>query len=158
LRALRNYGSHEKYKNSVQGLNSRLDELQAAILREKLPFLCGEITHRRKIANVYSENIDNPLVTVPQTPSADEHVWHLYVVRSAYRDELQAHLRSAGIETLVHYPIPPHRQTAYAEQLGSLRLPETETIHQQVLSLPMGPTLSEAEALTVAQAVNAFRP
>ncbi|MDX9682570.1 DegT/DnrJ/EryC1/StrS family aminotransferase [Pseudomonas protegens] len=160
LMALRNYGSHVKYQNLYQGVNSRLDELQAALLSVKLKNLDTDTEHRRKIAEVYLKGIDNPLISLPLRASTDvrafeNHVWHLFVVRSAYRELLQSHLAHQGVQTLIHYPIPPHRQPAYAD-LAHLSFPLTEQIHEQVLSLPMGPTLTIAEAEAVVKACNSF--
>lgn len=155
LRALRNYGSHEKYKNLFKGVNSRLDEIQAAMLRVKLQHLEQETQRRRMIAGVYLDNIHNPVVQLPQVGSAEQHVWHLFVIRTHQRAALQQHLAAQGIQTLIHYPIPPHQQQAYQEWNGH-SYPLTEAMHQAVLSLPMGPTLSEEDALRVAAAVNGF--
>ena len=155
LRALRNYGSHEKYKNLFKGVNSRLDEVQAAMLRVKLQYLEQEIQHRRVIADIYLENIRNPTMQLPQVANGEQHVWHLFVIRSQQRAALQQHLVAQGIQTLIHYPIPPHQQQAYQE--WNCSYPITEAMHQEVLSLPMGPTLNEDDALRVATAVNGFR-
>ncbi|AIJ49098.1 DegT/DnrJ/EryC1/StrS family aminotransferase [Comamonas sp. Z1] len=157
LRALRNYGSHEKYKNLFKGVNSRLDEIQAAMLRIKLQHLELETQNRRMIARVYLENIRNPAVQLPQLTSDEQHVWHLFVVRTSQRDALQKYLAEQGIQTLVHYPIPPHQQQAYQEW-NARSYPLTEGLHQEVISLPMGPTLSQLEALRVVAAVNDFTP
>jgi len=156
VRSLRNYGSEKKYYNRLKGLNSRLDELQAAVLRVKLRRLDEENERRRRLAALYAARISNPAVTLPTAGEPSAHVWHLYVVRTVRRDDLQRHLAAAGVQTLIHYPVPPHRQEAYAEW-RALSLPVTELIHEQVLSLPMGPTLSDADAGRVADAVNAFR-
>lgn len=157
LRALRNYGSHEKYKNLFKGVNSRLDEIQAAMLRVKLSKLELETQHRRTISAIYLQNIHHPAVQLPQVASPEQHVWHLFVVRTGQRTALQQHLAAQGIQTLIHYPIPPHQQQAYAEW-NAQSYPLTEAMHREVLSLPMGPTLSEGEALQVAAAVNGFNP
>lgn len=155
LHALRNYGSHEKYKNLFKGVNSRLDEIQAAMLRVKLSKLELEMQHRQSIAAIYLQNIHHPAVQLPQVASPEQHVWHLFVIRTGQRTALQQHLAAQGIQTLIHYPIPPHQQQAYAEW-NAQSYPLTEAMHQEVLSLPMGPTLSEGEALQVAAAVNGF--
>ena len=155
LHALRNYGSHEKYKNLFKGVNSRLDAIQAAMLRVKLSKLELETQHRRSIAAIYLQNIHHPAVQLPQVASPEQHVWHLFVIRTGQRTALQQHLAAQGIQTLIHYPIPPHQQQAYAEW-NAQSYPLTEAMHQEVLSLPMGPTLSEGEALQVAAAVNGF--
>lgn len=160
LKALRNYGSHEKYKNLVQGVNSRLDEIQAAILDIKLQFLDQETQHRRKIAQLYLENIKNPLIKLPlSNTNAEEyqqHVWHLFVILTEHRDALQKYLAENGIQTLIHYPIPPHQQQAYNEW-NDLSYPISEQIHAEVMSLPIGPTLSIEEAEQVIQLCNCFK-
>ncbi len=158
VRALRNYGSRKKYENEYCGVNSRLDEIQAAMLRVKLPGLAADNQRRRKIAARYSAEIVHPSVVLPQAPGDPaEHVWHLYVVRSPRRDELQQHLEACGIETLIHYPIPPHKQRAYAgTTLAQANLPLTEQLAQEVLSLPIGPTLTDDQASRVIEAVNSF--
>ena len=160
LRALRNYGSHDKYNNFYQGVNSRLDEIQAAILSVKLKYLDEQIAYRRKISQLYMEGIRNPAITLPLEPgllplTLSSHVWHLFVIRCRERDALQRHLVDQGVQTLIHYPIPPHKQQAYP-QLNSLSFPLTEAIHQQVLSLPIGPVLTLEEATQVVQACNSF--
>ncbi|WP_081888998.1 DegT/DnrJ/EryC1/StrS family aminotransferase [Comamonas aquatica] len=157
LCALRNYGSHEKYKNLFKGVNSRLDEIQAAMLRVKLQYLDQDTQHRRVIADIYRHHIHNPVVQLPQCSLAEQHVWHLFVIRTAHRTALQQHLASQGIQTLIHYPIPPHQQQAYQEW-NARSYPLTERLHQEVLSLPMGPTLTEDEAMQVVAAVNSFQP
>jgi len=157
LRALRNYGSHEKYHNLYQGVNSRLDEMQAAILSIKLSRLDAQNAHRRQIAQRYIDAIRNPLLTLPAWPDApSSHVWHLFVVRCGQRNVLQQFLTARGVQSLIHYPIPPHRQPAYA-QWETLSHPLTEAIHNEVLSLPMGPTLEDAQVQLVIDACNAFR-
>ncbi|MDP1444374.1 DegT/DnrJ/EryC1/StrS family aminotransferase [Acinetobacter schindleri] len=157
LKALRNYGSHEKYKNLVQGVNSRLDEIQAAMLNVKLKYLDQEIQHRRYIANLYLNGIKNPLVQLPLTNTNaevyEQHVWHLFVVRTQHREALQKHLTNHGIQTLIHYPIPPHQQQAYQEW-NNLSYPLTEAMHKEVLSLPIGPTLAGQDAEKIIALVN----
>lgn len=160
LRALRNYGSHERYKNLYQGVNSRLDEIQAAFLHVKLRYLDQDTMRRRAIANVYAQGINNKLITLPVPTGASvlelsSHVWHLFVIASEARDALKEHLASNGIQTLIHYPIPPHKQGAYPE-LHDLSLPVSERIHSQVLSLPIGPTMSLTDAAKVVDACNSF--
>lgn len=160
LKAIRNYGSHEKYKNLVMGVNSRLDEIQAAILNVKLPFLDQENQHRRQIADLYLKEIQNPAIVLPlksiNTATDMQHVWHLFVIRTRYREELQKYLAEHGVQTLIHYPIPPHKQQAY-KAWNNLNLPISEQIHAQVLSLPIGPTLSMDEAKQVVQLCNGFQ-
>ena len=155
--ALRNYGSYEKYINSYKGQNSRLDEIQAAILSVKLKRLDFDNNKRREIAVRYLSEINNPLVVLPKLPEDPlEHVWHLFVVRTLRRDSLQKFLQERSIQTLIHYPIPPHQQKAYAE-LNGLSFPVTEKIHKEVLSLPISPALSADEVKSVIDAVNSFR-
>ena len=155
LCALRNYGSHEKYKNIYVGVNSRLDEIQAAMLDVKLKHLDDEVARRRHIAKCYAKGIENSRIALPSHGDEGEHVWHLYVVRTAARDALQAHLASKGVQTLVHYPIPPHKQQAY-QHLNGLSLPVTERIHEEVLSLPMDPTMTQEAIEHVIDACNGF--
>ncbi|WP_180012105.1 DegT/DnrJ/EryC1/StrS aminotransferase family protein [Acinetobacter sp. YH12235] len=160
LKAIRNYGSHEKYKNLVPGVNSRLDEIQAAILNVKLKFLDQENQHRRRIADLYLKEIHNPAIELPckniDTETYAQHVWHLFVIRTKYREKLQQYLAENGVQTLIHYPIPPHQQQAYKEWNG-LSFPVSEQIHAEVLSLPIGPTLSMDEAKQVVQLCNGFQ-
>lgn len=160
IRALGNYGSHKKYENLYQGVNSRLDELQAALLRVKLRNLDDETAHRRSVASAYLKGISNPAVTLPLPSSTSHkvysnHAWHLFVVRTEKRDALQQHLEKEGVKTLIHYPIPPHHQSAYSDW-ASQSYPLTEKIHDQVLSLPMGPTVTEQDVASVIKAVNSF--
>lgn len=157
LYALRNYGSQEKYKNIYLGVNSRLDEIQAAMLLVKLKHLDQEIARRRKIAEMYFDGIDNPVVDLPHYESMEQHVWHLFVVRSKHRQALKQYLDDRGVQTLIHYPIPPHRQQAYAEWHHKC-LPLTERIHQEVLSLPMGPHLLDEDIQKIIGHVQAFQP
>ena len=156
LRALRNYGSEAKYKNMYQGVNSRLDEMQAAMLRVKLLYLDGETARRQAVAQRYLLGITNPEITLPDAGEAGQHVWHLFVVRTAHRQALQDHLSGSGIQTLIHYPIPPHLQQAYPE-LNNLSFEFTELLHEQVISLPMGPTISDQEVDEVIEACNLYR-
>ncbi len=155
IRYLRNYGSKEKYKNGYVGVNSRLDEMQAAFLIVKLRFLDSQTKYRQKIAQRYLTEIKNPLVGLPINKQQEQHVWHLFVIRSKHRDTLQSYLTNLGIQTLIHYPIPPHKQNAYRE-LNHLNLPLTEKIHREVLSLPLGPTIKHDEVSTIVEAINAF--
>ncbi len=156
LKALRNYGSHKKYENLYQGVNSRLDEIQAAMMRVKLPYLEKETARRQEIARIYRTGINNPLVILPQVATESAHVWHLFVVRSDIREQLQQWLTEQGIQTLIHYPIPPHKQQAYP-LLRDCQLSLTEQIHQQVISLPMDPTMSDEAVVKVINAVNGFK-
>ncbi|EGH1116314.1 DegT/DnrJ/EryC1/StrS family aminotransferase [Escherichia coli] len=156
IQALRNYGSHQKYVNQYIGVNSRLDEIQAAMLRVKLKYLDSDNKRRKEIAQYYIDSIINPLVQLPKSCSNyDENVWHLFVVKTRYREYLQKFLSKQSIQTLIHYPHPPHKQIAY-KQFNSISLPLTEKIHNEVLSLPMDPTLSEEEIQKVVNAVNGF--
>jgi dTDP-4-amino-4,6-dideoxygalactose transaminase len=158
VRGLRNYGSHQKYQNLVQGPNDRLDELQAAFLRVKLKHLDADNARRREIAQRYRREIKNPAVYLP-TVRADEdsHVWHLFVVRVADRAAFQQRLLDYGVHTAIHYPIAPHQQQAYAKELGGLSLPLTEAIHREVVSLPMSPVMTDTQVSAVVAAVEAYR-
>jgi dTDP-4-amino-4,6-dideoxygalactose transaminase len=156
VRILLNYGSQRKYHNEVQGYNCRLDELQAALLRVKLPHLDAETARRREIASRYHQAFDGLQLVRPAAPGSDEHVWHLYVVRSGRRDELQADLAERGIATMIHYPIPPHLQPAYSDlRYKRGDFPVAERIHEEVLSLPMAPTMSDEQVDRVVAAVKA---
>ncbi|WP_323887374.1 DegT/DnrJ/EryC1/StrS family aminotransferase [Aeromonas veronii] len=155
LKALRNYGSHKKYENLYQGVNSRLDEIQAAMLRVKLRYLEIETARRQQISQTYRYHINNPLITLPQVNEELAHVWHLFVVRCDNREALQQYLATKGVQTLIHYPIPPHKQQAYANY-SQLKLPLTELIHSQVLSIPLDPTMSDEVIKQVIIAMNEF--
>jgi dTDP-4-amino-4,6-dideoxygalactose transaminase len=166
IRALANYGSGKKYVCDYQGLNSRLDEIQAAILRTKLPRLDADNHRRNQIAQYYLNHIKNPLIVLPNNnnssffiPSSlsavEGHVWHLFVIRSEKRNELHQYLTENGIQTLIHYPIPPHKQLAYKEW-NSMSLPITEQIHREVLSLPIGPVMHWDEVEQVVSILNKF--
>jgi dTDP-4-amino-4,6-dideoxygalactose transaminase len=152
VRTLRNYGSRVKYVNETRGVNSRLDPLQAAILRVKLPHLDEWNERRRRLASLYAEALADGDLIPPFAPNWAEPVWHLFVVRSAARDALQARLRAAGIGTLIHYPIPPNRQAAYAEMDWSeLQFPLASRLASEVLSLPIGPHARDAEIDSVSR-------
>lgn len=155
LRALRNYGSDKKYHHIYKGLNSRLDELQAVVLDIKLPHLDKDNQRRREIAAYYRKHIKNPAIILPQTYDEKAHVWHIFPVRTQKRDELQRYLKQNGIDTLIHYPTPPHQQPAYREW-GEWSFPVTEEIHRTELSLPISPVLTEEEIKTVTEALNAW--
>jgi dTDP-4-amino-4,6-dideoxygalactose transaminase len=157
VRALGNYGSHKKYVNDVTGVNSRLDEMQAALLRVKLTHLDRDTEKRRDVARAYLQGINNPDIILPVTCIETSHVFHLFTIQCAHRDDLQAHLKEHGIQTLIHYPVPPHLQKAYAAWKGHF-LPITEGIHKKILSLPMGPTISMEEIKEVIACVNGFVP
>ena len=153
IRGLRNYGSSEKYVHAEAGVNSRLDELQAAFLRAKLPELAGWNIRRQKIAHVYSVALSDQDLQVPvQIPDATS-AWHLYVVRHARRDDLQRYLASVGIETLIHYPYPPNLQGAY-EKANLPEQPIAEVQASEILSLPMGPAMNDEQVQMVVAAVN----
>jgi dTDP-4-amino-4,6-dideoxygalactose transaminase len=158
LRVLRNYGSRVKYVNEVLGYNSRLDEIQAAVLRVKLGCLCEWNARRATIADRYREALAGTDLVLPHVEPWADPVWHLFVVRSTRRDALQEHLRAAGVHTLIHYPIPPHRQDAYrflGIDAGSM--PIAESIHREVLSLPIGPHMPAESVDLVVNALEAFR-
>jgi dTDP-4-amino-4,6-dideoxygalactose transaminase len=157
LRLLRNYGAREKYYNDVKGINSRLDEMQAALLGVRLRHLEEWNARRARIAAIYMDGLSDAKVLLPLVADGAQPVWHLFVVRSARRDDLQRHLKTHGIQTLIHYPVPPHLQAAYAEMgVAEGAYPISEAIHREVLSLPIGPHLSEEEARRVVAAVRAF--
>lgn len=174
IRSLANYGSIKKYVHNYKGLNSRLDELQAAALRVKLPRLDSDNQHRREVAEYYHLNITNKMVVLPGvnrhhttfadplpvvSPSVGEytgHVWHLFVIRHPERNRLRDYLEQHGIQTLIHYPIPPHLQKAYSEYSG-LKLPVTEQIHREVLSIPISQVMDQDEAKAVVRAINDFK-
>ena len=154
IQVLRNYGSRVKYVNEVPGVNSRLDPLQAAVLRVKLKVLDKWAERRQAIAALYSKQLIETGLVLPVVPEWADPAWHLYVVRSTERDALQSRLQDAGIGTLIHYPIPPHRQQAYAHlDMAPKSLPVAEKLAAEVLSLPMGPHLSSKQAQQVVEAV-----
>ena len=151
---LRNYGSRQKYVNEEAGVNSRLDPIQAAVLRVKLRVLEAWTDRRRALAELYSKNLWSSGLILPEVPDWAEPAWHLYVVRSQKRDALQEHLADSGIGTLIHYPIPPHMQTANASMgLSADDLPVARGLSNQVLSLPMGPHLDAASVKVVTQTI-----
>lgn len=156
IRALRNYGSHKKYENLYQGVNSRLDEIQAAMLRVKLPYLSDETTKRQNIAKKYLTGIKNPLIVLPSVDMDSSHVWHLFVVRCKQRQRLQEWLSKHDIQTLIHYPIPPHKQQAY-EFMANINLPLTEAIHNEVISLPLDSVISNEEIEYIISTLNKFQ-
>ncbi|MGX5794083.1 DegT/DnrJ/EryC1/StrS family aminotransferase [Pseudomonas sp. E2-15] len=160
LRALRNYGSHEKYKNLYQGVNSRLDEMQAAMLSVKLKYLNEQTQQRRQVAQLYLDGISNACVKLPlqagtSALTLESHVWHVFVIQCERRDELQQYLAEQGIQTIIHYPIPAHRQHAYRDW-ECRNYPLTDIIHQKVLSLPMSPIITSLEVEAVITAINNF--
>jgi len=155
IRSLANYGSAQKYVFDYQGLNSRLDEIQAAVLDVKLKHLDEDTELRRKVAKYYIDNIKHPDIILPVVKDWNAHVFHLFTIRTSRRDELQKYLSEHGVQTLIHYPIPPHKQACYAEW-KSLSLPITELIHAQELSLPISPVMTEAEVKQVVKVINLF--
>ena len=156
IRALANYGSNQKYVNIYQGLNSRLDEIHAAVLDVKLKYIDAENNRRKEIANRYISEIKNPNIILPENPADEaEHVWHLFVIRSSEREKLQNYLTENGVQTLIHYPIPPHKQEAYKEW-NNLSFPISEKIHKEVLSLPISPVMSDDEVTVIIQVINKF--
>ncbi|HOX31143.1 MAG TPA: DegT/DnrJ/EryC1/StrS family aminotransferase [Spirochaetales bacterium] len=154
-RMMANNGSVEKYVHEIKGVNSRLDELQAAFLSVKLRTLDADNERRRAISRRYREGIRSPLVALPRCDDEERHVWHIFAIRSPEREALKAHLQERGIHTMIHYPIPPHLQGAYRE-LSSSSLPVTERIHREELSLPMSPTMDDAEVEMVIEAINSY--
>lgn len=157
IRTLGNYGSPKKGVNSLPGVNSRLDEIQAAALNVKLGGLEGDNARRRATASYYIDTIRHPAIFLPgHTSDPLEHVWHLFVIRCKHRDALQQYLRENGIETLVHYPVPPHQQPAY-KGVKDLHLPVSEQIHREVLSLPLNPAVHVNESIHIADVLNGFR-
>ncbi len=155
IEALRNYGSHKKYENIYQGLNSRLDEIQAAFLNVKLKYIKEDILARRIVANYYLENIVNQAINLPKVLNKEGHVWHLFVIKTSNRSKLQTYLTEKNIQTLIHYPIPPHKQLAYSA-FKDLSFPITEKIHRNVLSLPIGPILEKEEIINIVKVLNEF--
>lgn len=155
IEALRNYGSHRKYENIFKGLNSRLDEIQAAFLNVKLKYIQLDILQRRRVANYYLEHINNPDVILPTVLDTEGHVWHLFVIRTKRRDELQQYMDVNGVQTIIHYPIPPHKQKCY-EEMNDQFFELTEQIHNEVLSLPMSSVLSDFEVARIVSLINRF--
>jgi len=156
IRMIGNYGSKKKYFNEIKGVNSRLDELQAAILSLKLKYIDDDNAHRRSIAKHYIKKISNPNIKI--LPLANlNHVYHLFVIRTLYRDALLDHLNTKDIGTSIHYPIAPHKQNAYSE-FKNMKLPITESIHSEILSLPISPIMSISDAELVSDACNSFTP
>lgn len=153
IRALANYGSIRKYVFKYVGRNSRLDEIQAAVLDVKLKHLDEDNAIRKQNARYYIENIKHPDIVLPKVTNWDRHVFHIFSIRTSRRDELQAYLTENGIQTNIHYPIPPHKQECYKEW-NNLSLPVTEKIHREELSLPMSPVLAEKEMDIVANIIN----
>jgi dTDP-4-amino-4,6-dideoxygalactose transaminase len=160
ITALRNYGSHKKYQNLYQGINSRLDEIQAAFLSVKLKRLNNDNEVRRKVAQYYIDHINNDLIKLPYKRENNvlaftDHVWHVFVVRVANREKFQKFLFDAGIQTVIHYPIPPHKQQAYPEWNND-SFPISEKIHEEIISLPISPVMTQYEVETVCKVVNSY--
>jgi dTDP-4-amino-4,6-dideoxygalactose transaminase len=158
IRAIANYGSHQKYVNKYQGLNSRMDEIQAAFLSVKLKYIDSENAIRRSIANMFISEIKNSHITLPlirESIDQDEHVWHIFAVRTTNRDHFMNYLNNNGIQTLIHYPIPPHKQEAYHDW-NDLIFPITEKIHREIVSLPISPVQSESETQRIIEVVNGY--
>lgn len=156
VRALANYGSPRRYHNIYEGLNCRLDPIQAAFLRVKLPHIVEETAHRRRLAAIYNSEIQNPLVKTPYTDTPDRSVWHQYVLRTDYRENFMAYLDAEGVGTDIHYATPPHRQPCYS-RYAHLVLPVTEAIAATVVSIPIASSTSVGDAHDIAAIINKFR-
>lgn len=156
IRALANYGSQKKYVFKYTGRNSRLDEIQAAVLDVKLKYLDQDNQHRKDMAKLYINGINNPLITLPNTLPEEQNVFHLFPILCNRRDELQEYLKEKGIGTVIHYPIPPHKQECYKEW-SCISLPITEQIAKQELSLPIGPTITSYEIEHIINTINEFK-
>ncbi len=156
IRYLRNYGSFQKYINDYQGINSRLDEIQAAVLNVKLPHLDAENERRRQLARLYLAGITLPELTLPPADQIEDDVWHLFVVRHPRREDFIAYLLEKGIQTNVHYPLPIHKQKAY-QQYHHVSLPLTEQIHREVVSLPLNTVITDEQAAYIIESINQFK-
>lgn len=156
VRTLANYGSAKKYVFKYTGRNSRLDEIQAAVLNVKLHYLDQDTERRKEVAKYYIKHITNPLIITPIVNDWDAHVFHLFPIRCKRRDELQKYLTDNGIQTVIHYPIPPHKQECYKEW-NNFSFPITEQIHNEELSLPMSPCLKTEEIIKIVNVINAFQ-
>ena len=155
VKALANYGSDRKYHHIYKGLNSRLDEIQAAVLDVKLKYLDADNQRRREIAHTYIDKISNPKIILPKYYEDAAHVWHVFTVRTEKRDEFQKYLTDNGIQTVIHYPTPPHKQEAYKEW-NNMSFPISEEIHRTIISLPISPVMTENEVNEVIRVVNAY--
>ena len=162
LKSLRNYGEDvfedlkdRKYKNTYKGVNSRMDEIQASILIDKLKDYPKHQKSRKNIANLYLKNINNPKIVMPFLNKNIEHAWHLFVIKCKYRDKLKKYLKKNNIQTMIHYPIPPHKQAAFKE-LNKKTYKVTEKIYKEILSLPIFPTLKKSEIMHVVKTINNF--
>lgn len=156
IKAIANYGSDRKYHHIYKGVNSRLDEIQAAVLDVKLKYLDQDNEKRRKIAKYYRENIKNEKIILPTTYNENSHVWHVFVVRTDERDRFQKYLQDNDIQTIIHYPTPPHKQGAYSEW-NHLSFPITEEIHKTIISLPISPVITDAEVEKIVEVVNEYK-
>lgn len=157
IRSLANYGSKEKYVHQYKGINSRLDEIQAAVLSVKLPYLDKDIKEKQEIADYYLNNISNSDIILPSKGLDGEHSFHLFIIRCKEREALKSYLLENGIQTQIHYPTPPHKQKAY-EEWNNLSFPITELIHQQVLSLPLYNGITQDELKHIVTIINNWRP
>ncbi|WP_349847431.1 DegT/DnrJ/EryC1/StrS family aminotransferase [Bacteroides cellulosilyticus] len=155
VRAVANYGSQKKYVFKYCGRNSRLDEIQAVVLSVKLKYLDEDVAIRKKVAKYYIEHITNSNVITPIVKDWDTHVFHIFTIRTKKRDELQKYLTENGIQTIIHYPIPPHKQECYKEW-NTLAFPITEQIHNEELSLPISPVMTDEDVKTVVETINKF--
>jgi len=156
VRALGNYGSSIRYEHNLKGVNSRMDEIQAAMLRVKLKNLDEEINKRQIVAQAYLEGIKNPLIELPTVGDVNTHVWHLFVVKTNHREKLINYLTENGVQTLIHYPTAPHKQGAYKEWANKI-YPVSEKLHSQVLSLPISPVIESADVDKVIAVINNFK-
>jgi len=156
VRGLGNYGSEQKYINKYKGLNSRMDEIQAAFLDVKIKYIDNENDIRRSIAKHYINSIKNDNIILPFYPKDESHVWHVFVVRTEFRERFQQYLLDNEIQTIIHYPIPPHKQLCYKEY-NNLSLPITEQIHNEILSLPMSPVMTKEEVQRVVDVISRWR-
>ncbi len=156
IRAIANYGSDRKYHHIYKGINSRLDEIQAAVLDIKLAHLDADNARRREIAQYYRQNVTNPQIILPQVYDENAHVWHIFAIRTPERDRLQKYLEDKDIQTNIHYPTPPHKQGAYSE-LADKSFPISEEIHATELSLPMSPVLTDEEVNRVVEVINEWK-
>ena len=155
VQAVRNYGSHKKYENIYKGVNSRLDEIQAAILRVKLKYLDEDTSTRRRIARLYKNNINNPKITLPSWIRDENHAFHLFVIETEFRSQFLSFMKEKNIQCMIHYPIPPHKQDAYNKRFTQ-SLPITELMHNKVVSLPISPVLSDEDVMYIIDSVNEF--
>ena len=156
IRSLANYGSSEKYVFDYLGLNSRLDEIQAAVLNVKLKYLDADTLRRKEVAKYYIENIKHPDIILPRVNDWNAHVFHLFTIRTPHRDDLQKYLAGNGVQSLIHYPVPPHKQMCYSA-MNDNSFPITEKIHEEELSLPMSPVIEAKEVEMIVEIINNFR-